>query len=129
MNGWEGQPAKLQRVEQERSWSSRGGAPRWRFELMLIKTGERVSTSDVRPGDLPFTVEFPFWRYSWSPSDADMARYQVGQTLEVFRSPEGGKTFLERGSYGFMSGVWFACLAFWLWLWRMARRPKGQVQV
>jgi hypothetical protein len=90
----------------------------WRYDILLTETGERVATSDVRPGDLPMSV------MGWSSDDDDAARYRDGQSLTVFRPTEGGKIFLERGSYAFMSFVFAACFLFWMQLIVRAIRAR-----
>jgi hypothetical protein len=119
VNNWPPQPARLISVTRKIVDSTPGADAYWSYELELTKTGESISTSDVRPGDLPFTILL------WSTSDWDAARYRAGQNIEVYRAPEGGKVYLERGGYGFMSMVLAASLAFWAWIVLRVMRRKG----
>jgi hypothetical protein len=116
---WRPLPARLVKVSHERS-AFRPHILYWRYDIELKETGQRVTTSDVRPGDLPISA------MGWSSSDDDAARYHDGQELAVFRSPEGGKVFLERGDFGQMAMIFATSLAFWLVM--IARMMKRRAQ-
>lgn len=119
VNQWPKMPAKVLNVELKRTSPSWGSKTYWDFELELTNSGEKVSTTDVRPGDLPLST------LNWSTTDWDAARYQIGQETEVYRSPEGGKVFLERGSYGFMVVMLCLCVSYWGWILRRAITLRG----
>ncbi len=109
---WRAQPAQLISVTLEPPTRA-GRDAFWLYRFVLTETGERAQTSDVRPGDMPISFLL------WSTASWDAARYQAGQEISVYRAPEGGKAYLERGGYGLMSALLAAVLAFWATLfWR-----------
>ncbi len=119
VNSWPPQQAKVQKIEYTQS-QFRTRRMYWKWDLELTKTQEQVSTADVQPGDLPFEILF------WSTNDWHAARYHQGQITNVYRAPEGGKTYLQRGSYTFMTAIWILSAVFWAWILRRAKYKLKQ---
>lgn len=118
---WREVPVRLDAVEKKRPAFGKGPST-WRYTFTDPETGRPYETSDIEPGDFPFTV------LSWSTTDAATSAYRakVGQTIRVRRSPDRQEYFLRAGDSSTMTAVFIGSALYWVWLvssWRRRRQP------
>ena len=118
---WERVSLRLDGVELERS-SFRKGQFSWRWHFSDPDSGRKFETGDVRPGDLPFSA------LGWSTLDAEAREWQArkGQTVQVWRAPEGDEIYPEQGTPTTMRIILALCAAYWAWVFVTARRKRRQ---
>lgn len=121
---WQEVPVRLDAVELKRPTFGKGPST-WRYTLSDPDYGKPYETSDVEPGDIPFSVS------GWSTRDAIARNYQakVGEIIYVRRSPDGKRYFLRTGTTTTMSVLLSLCAIYWLWLftvWRKRRLSRSR---
>ena len=116
---WQVVPVRLDEVEHKRPTFGKGPSI-WRYTLSDPDYGKPYETSDVEPGDFPFTV------MGWSTKDETARNYQakVGRIIHVRRSPDGKRYFLQAGSTTTMIVVLSLCALYWLWLFSVWRKRR-----
>ena len=116
---WQEVPVRLDAVELKRPTFGKGPST-WRYTLSDPDYGKPYETSDVEPGDIPFSVS------GWSTKDATARNYQakVGEIIHVRRSPDGQRYFLQAGTTTTMSVLLSLCAIYWLWLFTVWRKRR-----
>ena len=82
------------------------------FHFRDVKSGKDITTSDVRPGDLPFSIGAGPFTLMDTMRD-DLKAYGGGRVFMARRSPDGRKYFLEAGDPGLMRFIFALCVAWW----------------
>ena len=90
-------------------------------------TGRIVQTSDVRPGDFPFSIALGPWTVLNTQRD-DLRQIKPQNTVTIYRAPDGHAFFFERGDYGLMSVIFILSIGWWLWVLTHLKSPNGPIK-
>ena len=82
------------------------------FQFQDLNTGKALTTSDVRPGDFPFSIGAGPLTLMDRMQD-DLNTYGVGREFKAYRSPDGRKYFLEAGDPGLMRFFFGLSVVWW----------------
>ncbi len=123
-NQWEKIPARMISAQYERSDFKRGVQVAV-YKFTDLKNGNIVTTSDVEPGDFPFSIDF-FGAKAFDTQAKYFQEFAPNAELGAIRRSDGKKYFLKQGNYNTMRIVILMSISWLLYVFLYARKKAAR---
>ena len=123
-NQWEKVPARMINAQYEKS-SFRRGISVAVYRFIDLKNGNIVTTSDVEPGDFPFSADL-FGNKFFDTQTKYFSEFQAGREFTALRQADGKKYFLKQGNYNTMRIVILLSIIWLIYVFLYARNKSAQ---
>lgn len=123
-NQWERVPARMISAQNERSPFKRGVQCAV-YQFIDLKNGNIVTTSDVEPGDFPFSIDFMGTK-TFDTQAKYFQEFASNTEFNALRKNDGKKYFLKQGNYNTMRIVILLSLSWLLYVLLYAKKKSAQ---
>lgn len=123
-NQWERIPARMISAKYERAPFKRG-VQYAVYQFIDLKNGNIVTTSDVEPGDFPFSIDF-MGAKTFDTQAKYFQEFASNTEFGTLRRGDGKKYFLKQGNYNTMRIVILLSLSWLLYVLLYAKKKSAQ---